>query len=250
MFSIALRDFQSYFRTPLAYAVLAGFITISGFFFFTMLSQFNSVMLQASVSPGINPNLNEWVITPFYKTLEIILVFLIPVLTMRSIAEEKREGTFELLATSPVSVTAIVWGKYLGVSTALFLMLLCSFIFPLSVIAFADPEIFPTITGFFGVILFSLMYAALGIAVSAFTKHQTVAGVVSIVLFLFIYVIHGIGERAGPIGNKIFTYISPSTHSEAIYLGIIASSDIVYFLSAISFGLFLATRALATQRWR
>ena len=250
MFAIALRDFQSYFRTPLAYVVLAGFLTISGFFFFTMLSQFNTLMFEASTNPTIQPNLNEWVITPYYKTLEIILIFLIPVLTMRSIAEEKREGTFELLATSPASTAAIVWGKFLGVSATLALMLLGAFIFPLSVIVFADPEVAPTLTGLLGTLLFSTMFAALGVAVSAFTKNQTVAGVVSIIAFLFLYVIHGIGERAGALLNDLFTYLSPSTHSEGFYLGIIASGDVVYFLSAVAFGLFVATRALATQGWR
>lgn len=250
MLTIAIRDLQSYFRTPLAYVVLAGFLTLAGFFFFTMLGNFNTVMLQASMNPTLQPSLNEWVITPYYKTLEVILLFLIPILTMRSISEEKREGTFELLATSPISVTKIVWGKFLGVSSTLFLMLLASFIFPLSVIAFADPEIAPTITGFLGIVFFSSIFTALGIAISAFTKHQTVAGVVSLVLFLLLYVIHGAGEKLGSLASTIFNYLSPSTHTEMIYLGVLSSSSLAYFISVIAFGLFVATRALAAERWR
>ena len=107
---IAAKEIKINFVTPLAYIICAGFMVVSGFFFLSLLQQFNTVVSQAAMIRKISPNLNEWVIVPYYQTLEIVLIFLIPILTMRSLAEEKKTGTFELLLTSPISMGQLVWG--------------------------------------------------------------------------------------------------------------------------------------------
>ena len=248
--SIASKEFRSSFVTPLAYVILAGFICMSGFFFFSLLQQYNGVVVQAMLMPDLNLNLNEWVITPYFQTLEIILLFLIPILTMRSIAEEKRNGTFELLITSPITVSEIVLGKFLGISFVVGIMLLLSFSFPLTLLFFANPELAPMLGGFLGVFLFALMFTAIGIAISASTKSQTIAGVVGLVIMLLFYVIHAPAEYFGGWAGSTLQYISPSNRLSLISKGVFDLSDFIYFCSVILVGLFFANRILDAERWR
>ena len=250
IFSIAGRDIRSSFVTPVAYAVISGYVLLSGFFFFTLLQQFNSLSSQAAMMQNLTPNLNEWVIYPFYQTMEIVLIFLVPLLTMRSIAEEKQNGTFEMLVTSPLSVNQIVLGKALGVFFVSTVMILLSAIFPLVLVFLADPEAKPIFIGMFGLTLFAWAFVALGIAVSAFTKSQTVAGVVSLVLLLVFYVIDAPASQLSGGPAAFVKYLAPANHCELMLKGVLQGSDLVYFMSVILFGLFVANRALDGQRWR
>lgn len=248
--TIAGREIRSSFVTPLAYAVAAGFVVLSGFFFFSLLQQFNTIVMQSAMSPDMNPSLNQWVVTPFYQTLEVVLVFLIPILTMRSFADEKRSGTFELLVTSPITIGALVLGKLLGMLVIVFLILGLAFVFPCSLMFFASPEVPPILIGFFGLCMFSASYCALGIAVSACTKNQTIAGVISVVLALVLYVIDAPAEKIGGVTGEILTYLAPATHTQLLTKGVLSGVDIVYFASLLLLGLFMANRVLEAQRWR
>ena len=98
--SIAARDVRSAFVTPIAYVVIAGFMLLAGFFFFTILQEFTPMAAQANMLRDVIPNLNEWVVTPYYNVLEVVLIFLVPLLTMRSIAEEHRDENGEINHTS------------------------------------------------------------------------------------------------------------------------------------------------------
>lgn len=248
--TIAIRETRSAFVTPLAYIVISSFLVLSGFFFFSLLQQFNGLTAQASMMQNAHPSLNDWVVKPYYQTLEIILIFLLPVLTMRLIAEEKRCGTFELLLTSPLTSGEIVLGKFLGTATVVGIMLLLSFVYPLALVIFADPELYPILIGFFGVVLFAYAYSALGIAISAFSRSQTSAGVLGLVLFLVFYVIDAPAESVGALPASILRFLAPSNHAEAMLKGVLTGTDIVYFSSLILFGLFMANRAIDAQRWR
>jgi len=153
--AIFKREILSLFVSPVVYFVTTGFVLLGAYFFFNLLGVF-LLILQRYASmpfqmPGMTlPNLNQWVIEGFYQTLLVVLVFLIPLLTMRTIAEEKRRGTFELLITSPVSVAQIVWGKFLGVGFVVMLMLLLTLTFPLLLWWYGNPEMPPIFTGFLG----------------------------------------------------------------------------------------------------
>jgi len=249
-FAIAAKEIKSSFSTPLAYVLLAGFLLLSGFFFFTLLTQFNEVLSKSQMLPTEKPSLNEWVVIPFYQTLEILLVFLVPILTMRSIAEERQLGTFELLATSPLSVSEIVFGKFLGTVSVVFIMLLFSFSFPFVLILFSDPEIMPIFIGFFGLCLFAFSFISIGIAVSSFSKNQTIAGFITLVLLLVFYIIGAPADKLQGTPAAVLRYLTPSTHSEILLKGVITGVDLVYFFSLIAFGLFVANRVLDAERWR
>jgi ABC-2 type transport system permease protein len=196
------------------------------------------------------PNLNQTVIEGVYQTMVVILVFLIPLLTMRTIAEEKKKGTFELLITSPVSVSQIVLGKFLSIAIVLILMLSVNLIFPALLVKYGNPEILPILSGFLGLVLCSLGFASIGMAVSSFTENQVVAGVISMVTLLLLYVIQAPAESLGGNAAEVFRYLSPVDQLQDLLRGIITLKSITYFVSLTVIGLFLSQRALEAYRWR
>lgn len=257
MWAICRREILSFFVSPVAYFVITGFLLLAGWFFFSILNEFNLMIMSFQLrggfpSPEYFPNLNQWVIEPYYHTLVIILVFLVPVLTMRVLAEERKRGTFELLLTSPLSVTQIVVGKFLGVAFILVVMTGLSFAFPLLLLVFGNPgpELLPVLSGFLALLLVSLAFASISLAASAFTENQIVAAVSGIVALLLLYVIHAPAGNMEGIGRDILERLSPVLQMRDLVRGVISLESLVYFLSLITLGVFLSQRALDAQRWR
>lgn len=255
IFALFKRETFSFFVSPIAYFVITGFALLSGYFFFNLLQFYNVVLAQSGgmQMPGQElPNLNQWVLENFYHTLLVILVFLVPMITMRVFSEDKRRGTFELLVTSPLSIFQIVIGKYLSVLLIMFLLTVVAASFPLLLAAYGrpGPEILPLLSGALGVFLASAAFASIGIALSACTENQIVAGVSALVALLLLYVIHSPAESIGGTVGAVLNYISPVKEVDDLFRGVITLSSIVYFLSVIFLGLFLSQRALDAYRWR
>jgi ABC-2 type transport system permease protein len=198
----------------------------------------------------ICPSLNELVVRQYYHVLEIILIFILPILTMRAISEEKQRGTFELLATSPLTPVQIVFGKFLGLCGVVGVMLLLSFAFPLVLIIFTDPEVMPIFVGFFGLLLYAASFIAIGLAVSSCTSSQTIAGIVGLVVLLVFSIIDAPAVRIGGDVAEFLTFLDPSNHFDTFVKGVLTGADVVYFLSVTAFGLFAANRVLEAQDWR
>ena len=205
--------------------------------------------------PYMNPvklNLNQHVVEGFFQTMVVILVFLVPLLTMRVVAEDKRRGTFELLITSPLSIFELVVGKFLALAVILGIMLLLVLFFPMLLVVYGDPgpELGPILSGWFGVFLCSLGFAAIGMATSSLTENQIVAGVSSMVVLLLLYVIQAPAQSAGGMTSEILKYLSPIEQLQDPLKGIISLKSMVYFSSLIAFGVFLSQRALEAHRWQ
>lgn len=252
--AIFKRELLSFFVSPIAYIVITGFILLCGYFFFNLLQYYNLMLIQYSQMPyrmpDSGPSLNSDVIAPYYQTMMVVLVFLIPALTMKSISEEKRSGTFELLAISPISVGSIIFGKFLATATVMALMLLGCFAFPALLAIYGDPEFWPMVSGILGLLLYSLGFIAVGMAVSSFTQNQMIAAVSSIVVLLLLYLIHAPAQSVGGTAGDVMMYISPAVNTVEMIKGVIESNRLIYFVSLISFGLFLSLRSLEAQRWR
>jgi ABC-2 type transport system permease protein len=251
--AICKRELLSFFVSPVAYFVITGFTLLAGFFFFSYLAMFyRTFAMYQSMPFGMMPdlNLNQTVIEGFYQTLIVILVFLIPLLTMRVIAEEKRRGTFELLITSPVSVGQIILGKFLSLAVVITVMLVLSLVFPLLLVSVTNPEVAPIFTGFLAVWMCAIAFASVGMAVSSFTENQIVAGVSSMVTLLLLYVIQAPSESLGGTAGEVLKYLSPIEQIQDLVKGVITLQSIVYFVSLAVFGLFLSQRALDSFRWR
>ncbi|MBX7138225.1 MAG: ABC transporter permease subunit [Oligoflexia bacterium] len=254
--AICKRELLSFFVSPVAYFVICGFVLLGGYFFFNLLGTFNLLLARYSQMPFKGPlgqlNLNQFVIEGLFHTLLVILVFLIPLLTMRIVAEERHRGTFELLVTSPLTVFEIVLGKFLGVGTVVLIMLVGILFFPLMLWLYGSPgpEMLPVFSGFLGLLLCSLGFASIGMAVSSFTENQIVAGVSSMVVLLLLYVIHAPAESLGGVGGDVLTYLSPVMQVRDMFRGVITLKALIYFFSLIFLGLFLSQRALDAYRWR
>lgn len=252
--AIFKREVLSFFVSPVAYFVITGFVLLAAYFFFNLLFIYNVWLAKFAQMPqmmgDVRPNLNQIVVENFFQTILLILVFLVPILTMRTIAEEKRSGTFELLITSPLSVRQIVLGKFMGVGFVLMVMLLGALAFPAILCIYGNPEIKPILSGFLATVLAGFAFASIGMAVSAFTSNQVVAGVTSMVALLLLYVIHSPAESADGAVRAVLEFLSPPLQAREMIKGVISLDTLVYFCSLIFLGLTLSARALDSERYR
>jgi len=252
--AIAAKDIRSYFVSPIAYVVMTGFLLLGGWFFFNLLARFN-FLLQMYTSFR-NPqameqlNLNELVISPLLHNLSVVLVILIPVITMRSFAEEKRAGTYELLMTAPLSVTEIVLGKFLGAFVFIFLMLLLTAVYPIILLVYGNPEIGVLLGGFLGLLLLATAFVSVGLLTSSLTQNQIIAAVSCLVILLLLYVISWPAETAGETMGAVLKYLSLTEHFSEMVKGVIDTRDVAYFITVIVLALFLTQRSVESLRWR
>jgi ABC-2 type transport system permease protein len=252
--SIAAKDVRSQFVSPIAYVVLTGFLLLGGWFFFNLLARFN-YLLQLYLSFR-NPdamarmNLNELVIAPLLQNLSVVLVILVPVITMRSFAEEKRSGTYELLMTSPLTITQIVIGKFLGAFVFILVMLLLTGVYPIILLVYGNPEIGVILAGFVGLLLLATAFVAVGLLTSSLTENQIIAAVSCLVVLLLLYVISWPAETAGETMGAVLKYLSLTEHFSEMVKGIIDTKDVAYFVSVIVLALFLTQRSVESLRWR
>lgn len=252
--AIAAKDIRAQFVSPIAYVVLTGFLLLGGWFFFNLLARFNFLLnLYTSFR---NPeamerlNLNEFVIAPLLHNLSVILVILVPVITMRSFAEEKRSGTYELLMTSPLTVTEIVLGKFLGAFAFVFIMLLLTGIYPLILVIYGNPEPGVILSGFLGLLLLATAFVSVGLLTSSFTENQIIAAVSCLVGLLLLYVISWPADTAGETLGALLKYVSLTEHFGEMVKGVIDTRDLMYFGSVIVLALFLTQRSVESLRWR
>lgn len=252
--TIAGRELRSYFVSPIAYVVLTGFLLLGGWFFFNLLARFN--MLLTIYSAQQNPqilqrlNLNEFVIAPLLHNLSVVLVILVPMITMRTLAEEKKAGTYELLLTSPLRISEIVIGKFLGSFVFVALMVALTGVYPLILFAYGNPETGVVLGGYLGLLLLATSFVAVGILTSSFTENQIIAAVTCLVSLLLLYIIAWPADNAGETIGALLRYVSLTEHFAQMVKGVIDSKDLVYFATVIVLALFLTHRSVESIRWR
>jgi ABC-2 type transport system permease protein len=254
--TIAGRELRSYFSSPLAYVVLAVFLALGGYFFFALLSAFNQTLMiyQMMRNPEFMTrlNLNEMVVGPLLHNLSVLLIFLIPAITMRMFPEEKRSGTYELLLTSPVRISEIVFGKFLGGFMLVLLMLLLSGFFGCLLAVYGNPEIKLMLAGYGGLTLMALSFLAIGTLVSSFTDNVAIAYVGTLFALLMLYTIGWMGEmnQLPAWATATIKYVSITDHFQQILTGLIDTKDLVYFTTLLVMSLFLTQRSVESVRWR
>jgi ABC-2 type transport system permease protein len=252
--TIAGRELQSYFVQPVAYVVLTVFLLLAGWFFFALLRRFELILeMYAALrnQPGMqNFNLNQAVIEPLLHNLAVVLVILVPAITMRTFAEEKRSGTYELLLTSPVRTGEIVAGKFIAAALFVVLMIVLAGIFPLILVFFGNPEIGVMASGYLGLAFVGVCFVAVGLFTSSLTSNQIIAAISAFGALLLLYVISWPAESGEVELASLFRYLSLPEHFAQMVRGIISTQDIVYFLSLIAVALFLTQRSAESARWR
>jgi ABC-2 type transport system permease protein len=195
-------------------------------------------------------NVNDQVIRPLLLNSSVMVLFVLPMITMRTYSEEKRSGTIELLLTAPLTDFQIVMGKFLGAMALYAVMLGVTLLDVVLLFVWGNPEWIPIVGGYLGLLLMGGCFVAIGLFVSSTTKNQVVAAVVTWGVFLVLWVINWFGPFTGPQMQSILQYISFTDHFDDFSRGIIDTKHLVYYLSFIAFGLFLTMRSVDTERWR
>src|SRR3954471_1089064 len=248
--AIAHKELKSYFASPIAYIVIGCFAALYGFFFIAILRYFVGASMQAGLTGGQSMNVNQQLIRPLLQNVTVVVLFLLPMITMRTYAKEKRSGTIELLLTSPVTDFQIVMGKFLG-AMGLYVAMLAVTLFHLAVLyLYGRPEWKPILTSYLGLLLFGGCFIAVGLFISSLSKNQIVAGSVTFVIFLLLWVINWIGSFTGPTGDKLTSYLSIVDHFDDFSKGVIDTTHVIYYVSFITFGLFLTAKSVDSERWR
>lgn len=248
--TIARKELQGYFASPIAYVVIGFFALLFGYFFYTFLYFFERQSMQMAPGMGAPLNVNQALIGPAFMNVSVIVLFVMPMITMRTYAEEKRSGTMELLLTSPLTDLQIILGKFFGALALYALMLAVTLIHIAVLFLYGSPEWKPVATGYLGLLLMGSCFISAGLFISSLTKNQIVAGMVSFAVFLMLWVINWLGQSFGPTGQAVVTHLSITDHLDDFARGIIDTKHLVYYLSFIVFGLFLTAKSVDSERWR
>jgi ABC-2 type transport system permease protein len=247
--AIADKELRSYFSSPMAYIVIGFFLLPFGVFFFLYLQAFVKQSLQMAQYGGAM-NVNQQVVRYVLQNASVIILFIMPMITMRTYSEEKRSGTIELLLTSPLSDVEIILGKFFGALGLYAAMLGVTLLYIAILFVYGNPEWRPIVAGYLGLLLMGGAFVSIGLLISSTTNNQIVAGVVTFVVFLLLWIVGWFADSAGPTIGPITSYLSITEHFDDFSKGIIDSKHVVYYLSLITFGLFLTAKSVDTERWR
>jgi ABC-2 type transport system permease protein len=231
--TIAGRELISYFGSPVAYVVAAAFLAINGFLYGVIISGSK----QADMSF-------------VFSDMGIVLLFVIPGITMRLLAEEQRMGTIELLLTAPVRDWEVIVGKFAAAMALFLLMLVPTGLYVLFLMLWGHPDSSTILTGYVGIILVGAVFVSIGLLTSAITQNQLVAFLIAFVVSLILWLIDGLSSNFTGTGGNVLTYLALQQHLSNFESGSVQSQDIVYLLSMTICALFLATRLLETRRYR
>ena len=248
---ICQKELRSYFVSPIAYLLLTIFAVIFAFFFWNVLGYFVYLGVESQMRGEMFPmNLNEEVIRPLVSNVSIIGLFFIPLITMRLFAEEKRNGTIELLVTSPIRDTEVIVGKWLA---SLFLYAMFLVLTALNFVwlfKYGNPDWKPLAVAYLGLLLQAGALLAIGTFISTLTRNQIVAGAATFGVCLLLWVLGWVAGYESAGWAQVLAYLSVVSHFESFSKGLLASKDAVYYISAILLGLFLTARSLESLRWR
>ena len=240
------------FSSPIFYAATFIFLVVSGYFFYTNAIIYTIRSFQAGQNPFLaqSLNLSDFVVKPFFGDIAIVLLLMLPLLTMRSYAEEKKMGTIELLFTYPISDQAVLAGKF-AASVFTLLIMLVGTLLPLILLeTFAHLDWGLIACGYMGILLLGASFIALGIFTSSLTENQIIAAVLSFGVFLLFWVIGWAKSFAGPTLGPILEHLSIVVHLDGFVKGLIDSRDLVFYLVFVFFWLFVTLRFLNTRFWR
>jgi ABC-2 type transport system permease protein len=248
--AIAQKELKSYFASPIAYIVIGLFVLLFGYFYTVMLQYFVQQSMMAQMGgEDQRMNVNEMMLRLLFQNITILVLFLMPMVTMRTYAEEKRSGTIELLLTSPVTDFQIILGKFLGAMGLYAVMLAVTLIHIAVVFIYGNPEWKPVVTAYLGLLLLGGCFISVGLLISSLTKNQIVAGVSTFAVFLLLWVISWIGSVNSALAG-VTNYLSIVDHFDDFSKGVIDTTHLVYYLSFITFGLFLTAKSVDSERWR
>jgi ABC-2 type transport system permease protein len=253
--AIAKKELNIYFATPIAYVGFTLFVIIGSYFFLRLLNAYQQASLMYMQSPQILSRLNfqDAIFRALFGNLGVILIFIVPSLTMRLVAEEKRQRTIELLYSTPVTSGEVVAGKYLAALAILVCMLALTLVYPASVqLVTRDQsgvEWRSIFLGYAGLFLLGAAYIALGLFISSLTENQAVAAIATFFVLLMTWIVGWKAAETEGVAREVVTYLSSVSHLDSFSRGVVELKDLVYFLSICVVGLFASHRSIEAHRW-
>jgi ABC-2 type transport system permease protein len=253
--AIARRELYSMFSTPLGWVLLGLHLVFTGYLFFAALQEFMSAVERVQASQQLQflnmLNLNTHVIGIAFGAYEIVLILLLPLLTMRVFAEERANGTIELLLTSPVTSTELVLGKYLSILAVIGLMVLLTSLYPGLLFVYGNPEVLQTLAGLLGLFLLSAALGALGCFTSTLTRSPTIAAVTALIVGLMLFLAGLLADQVPAAwASAVVRFLALGPHFDGMLEGLIRSEDLAYFAGFIAFFLTLARTGVESMRVR
>jgi len=256
--TIAGRELRGLFVSPVAYGVLSLFSILGGVFFILYVAEFSEWVMSLQRMQAAEQletlNLNDHLVSGFYGSMTMVLLFLIPGVTMGLFAAEKANGTEELLLTSPLTVWDIVLGKFVAAAAFVALLALIVGLFPGVLYLYGDPETGKTIAGLIGVLLVGWTYAAIGCFASSLTRSQVLAFLITFVILLCILLVPAIADLGiageAPGLSEVLRWLSTGAHFEELSKGLVDTADLAYFAVVIAIFLFLTKAVVESVRWR
>ncbi|NMB45482.1 MAG: ABC transporter permease [Firmicutes bacterium] len=225
------RELSSLFRSPIAYVVIAAFLVLAGYIF--SIALFSTQLADMTI---------------LFGNLAVTFLFVAPLLTMRTLSEERRLGTDEFLLTSPLTIPEIVIGKYLAVLTVWVLMLLMTGIYPIILNIIGDPEGGPIFAGYLGLFLLGASFLAVGIFASSLSENQIVAGVIAFGILLGLWLLTWIASALGGMLGRIIEGISLLGRFDTLLSGVLDTSDLLFYVSFVFLFLFFTIRTVDRRR--
>jgi len=252
IWAICKKEVKTYFTSPIAYVAITVFLVLSGFFFQSLMWWFNTQSMQMARNPQYYQqlNINQMVYSPLFHNISIVLLLMIPLITMRLFADEKRIKTDELLYTSPISINQIILGKYFASLFVLLVMLGLNGLLSLFTFAYGNPELAPILNGYLGLFLMGAAFMGIGIFFSSLTENQIVAAVLTFGALLLFWILNWASYSASGMWRDVLNYLSFFQHFDDMTRGILDTTDLVYYLSMVIFGLFLTHSVIQSRRWR
>ena len=248
------KELASFFISPLFYFISFLVMFLLSIMFTMTLDKFSFLsanpMMQMG-APAQQLNIHYAVFLPHLSLVNLMLIFLVPALSMRLLAEEKKMRTFDLLLTSPITSASIVLGKFLATLTTLLAVIALAMIYPLVTRRIAEFPWAPTLIAALGILLVGAVYAAMDLFASSLTDNSLIAFIVAVVFNLAIWFVGALNESVdNPTFKKIFEHISLNNHLGGLVEGTLRTSGLIFFLSLIFLFCFLTERVVESARWR
>jgi ABC-2 type transport system permease protein len=242
--AIVRRELVAYFSSPLAYIVLTAFLLMQGYIFYILVSFLNNPMTQA-----MTPLRLFFGGTVFFW---LFLLFTVPVITMRLIAEERRSGTIEVLLTSPVSEAQVIAAKFISALIFYVALWLPTFLYVVILKQFSTIDLMPVASGYLGVFMLGFLFLAVGTFTSTLTDNQLIAAIIAFALLILLFSI-GLVEQllvSSSVMRDVFGYMNLWTQMDDFAKGIVDTRHLIYQASVGLLFLFLATKSLEVKKWR
>lgn len=232
--TVFLKEFRSFFVSPIAYVFITVFLVVTNFLFFQGFFIINQADMRG-----------------YFGLLPWVYLFFVPAITMRSWAEEKKVKTLEVLLTWPIRDVEVVLGKFLATFAFLAIAVLLSVTIPVTIMVLGNPDIGAMVCSYLGALLMGAAYLAIGLWISSLTENQIIAFILGVVVTFALFIVGSpfVTMAAPPAVVPVLTYLGLGTHFDSISRGVIDTRDIIYYLTVIGFFLFLNVRSLQSRKW-